>query len=115
MNFILRPWNINDLNSLVKYANNKNIAKNMTDKFPHPYSEEDGKSFIKMATANTPINIFAIDVNGEAVGGIGLHPQEDIHCKNMELGYWLAVLWAGAEVLIFGIMKFHRIWRLRHI
>jgi len=30
MNFILRPWIIEDLDSLVKYANNYKIAKNLT-------------------------------------------------------------------------------------
>lgn len=90
MKFTLRPWTESDLESLVKYANNFNISKNMTNKFPHPYTIEDGKTFLRYATTGSPIHIFAIDINGEAVGGIGLHPQTDIHCKNAELGYWLA-------------------------
>lgn len=89
MNFTLRPWNINDLDSLVKNANNPNIAKFMTDGFPHPYTKEKGISFIEMATKDNPIHIFAIDVDGKAVGGIGIHPQQDIMKKNAELGYWL--------------------------
>jgi RimJ/RimL family protein N-acetyltransferase len=81
---------MSDLDSLVKYANNPNIARNMTDKFPFPYTKEHGKAFIEFATQDNPIHIFAIEVNGEAVGGIGIHPKEDIHRKNAELGYWLA-------------------------
>ena len=77
MQFSLRPWTINDLNSLVKYANNFNIAKNLTNKFPHPYTEENGRFFIGMATEHDPPNVLAIDVAGEAVGGIGIHPQTD--------------------------------------
>lgn len=88
--FILRPWKEEDLKNLVKFANNKKIAQFMTDQFPHPYSEEKGKAFIAYASKGTPIHIFAIDINGEASGGIGIHPQTDIHCKNAELGYWLA-------------------------
>ena len=88
--FKLRPWSMKDLPSLVKYANNFNISNNLTDKFPHPYSEEDGKTFIEFARKDDPIHIFCIEVNGEAAGGIGIHPQEDIHRKNAELGYWLA-------------------------
>ena len=88
--FTLRPWSINDLDSLVKYANNTNISKNLTNKFPHPYTAENGKWFIEFATKDNLIHIFAIDINGEAVGGIGIHPQDDIQCKNAELGYWLA-------------------------
>ena len=90
MNFILRPWSINDLDSLVKFANNFEIAKNMTDEFPHPYSVSDGKAFIEFATKDSPLHIFAIDINGEATGGIGIHPQPGIQRKNAELGYWLA-------------------------
>ncbi|SHI51869.1 Acetyltransferase (GNAT) domain-containing protein [Cruoricaptor ignavus] len=90
MEFKLRPWNISDLNCLVKYANNWNIAKNMTDKFPFPYTEDSGRAFIEIATKDDPIHIFAIDINGQAVGSIGIHPQDDIHRKNAELGYWLA-------------------------
>jgi hypothetical protein len=47
MQFILRPWTINDLESLVKYANNLNIAKNMTDGFPHPYKAENAKASMR--------------------------------------------------------------------
>lgn len=99
MNFKLRPWKISDLDNLVKYANNWNIAKNMTDQFPFPYSEKDGKAFIEMATKDDPIHIFAIDIDGQAVGGIGIHPQNDIHRKNAELGYWLAEPFWGQGII----------------
>ena len=89
MEFTLRPWNINDLDSLVFHANDFDIAKNLTDKFPFPYTKEHGTAFIEMAIADNPIHIFAIDINGFAVGGIGIHPQQDIMKKNAELGYWL--------------------------
>lgn len=99
MNFTLRPWNINDLDSLVKNANNPNIAKFMTDGFPHPYTKEKGISFIEMATKDNPIHIFAIDVDGKAVGGIGIHPQQDIMKKNAELGYWLGEAYWGKGIV----------------
>jgi len=105
MDFKLRPWHINDLNSLVKYANNPNIAKYLTDGFPHPYSKENGKTFIKNATISDPIHIFAIDINGEAVGGIGIHPQMDIHKKNAELGYWLAEPFWGEGIMTKAIKQ----------
>jgi RimJ/RimL family protein N-acetyltransferase len=89
MEFILRPWKASDINSLIKYANNWNIAKNLTNQFPHPYTIQDGKAFIEYATKDEPIHIFAIEVNQEAVGGIGIHPQSDIFIKNAEIGYWL--------------------------
>lgn len=89
MDFYLRPWAVKDLDSLVKHGNNVNIAMFMMDKFPHPYTKEKGKQFIEFTKTHQPVHIFAIDINGEACGGIGIHPQEDIHCRNAELGYWL--------------------------
>lgn len=105
MDFTLRKWSKEDLTSLVKHANNYNIAKNLTNLFPHPYTKADGEAFIENVTGiNAPL-ILAIDVNGEAVGGIGLHPQTDIHVKNAELGYWLAELYWGNGIVTSAIKQ----------
>ena len=105
MNFHLRPWALTDLESLVRHANNPNIAKFMRDVFPYPYTEETGKQFIEFATKDDPIHIFAIDVNGEAIGGIGIHPQTDVHRKNAELGYWLAEPFWGKGIITNAIKE----------
>lgn len=81
---------MNDLGSLVEYANNEHISQYLTDQFPHPYLPENGAKFIEFAMKCMPERIFAIEIEGRASGGIGLHPMEDIHRKNAELGYWLA-------------------------
>jgi [ribosomal protein S5]-alanine N-acetyltransferase len=105
MEFSVRPWTINDLNSLVKYANNFNIAKNVMDVFPHPYSIDDGKFFIELTSKNSPPDILAIEVNGEAAGAIGLHQQKDIYRKNAELGYWLAEPYWGKGIVTGAIKQ----------
>lgn len=97
--FKLRPWENKDLGSLVKYADNLNIARNMTDRFPHPYSEADGIGFVEFATTAGSAHIFAIEVDGEAAGGIGIHLQHDIHRKNAELGYWLGEPFWGMGII----------------
>jgi N-acetyl-beta-hexosaminidase len=61
------------------YANNWNIVQNMTDNFPFPYSENSGRALIEFATKHNPIYILTIDINGQAVAGIVIHPQDDIH------------------------------------
>ncbi|HSK12446.1 MAG TPA: GNAT family protein [Phnomibacter sp.] len=86
---ILRPWQTNDLDSLVLHANNFHVSRYMTNMFPFPYTRAHGEKFIVFANQDDPIHIFAIEVSGEAVGGIGIHPQADILCKNAELGYWI--------------------------
>lgn len=90
MEFTLRPLKTTDLGNLVKYANNYEIAKFLTNKFPHPYTEESGKGFIEFTQSANPPHVLAIDLAGEFVGAIGVHQKDDIECKNAEMGYWLA-------------------------
>ncbi len=89
MKFTLRPWQPSDATSLVRYANNPLIAQFLTNGFPHPYSLDHAISFIEHVSQQNPTQVFAIDVNGEAIGSIGLYPQSDIMEKNLELGYFL--------------------------
>ena len=105
MEFKLRSWKLTDVDCLAKYANNSNISDNLTNQFPYPYTKKDGEEFIKMTLSKDPINIFAIEINGEAVGGIGLHPQTDIHLKNAELGYWLAEPFWGNGIITKAIKE----------
>ncbi|MCB0473179.1 MAG: GNAT family N-acetyltransferase, partial [Flavobacteriaceae bacterium] len=67
--------------------------------------EADGKAFITMATKADPIHIFAIEVEGKAVGGIGIHPQSDIMKKNAELGYWLGEPYWGKGIITRAIRQ----------
>jgi len=101
----LRKWDEADLDNLVKYANNNNVAKWLTNGFPHPYTHENGKTFISMATNDNPTKIFAIEVNGEAVGSIGIFPQTDIHEKSAEMGYWLAEEYWGQGIMTKAIQE----------
>lgn len=105
MQFTLRPWHESDLESLVKYANNPGVAQYLMNRFPHPYTPEHGRNFIAMASGSRPYNILAIEVEGEAAGGIGLHPQEDIYCKNAELGYWLAEPYWGRGIVTRAVLQ----------
>ena len=102
---VLRPWTNEDLPSLLKYANNPLIAANMMDTFPHPYTQETGKYFIAMAKKDAPPRLLAIDINGEACGGIGIHPQSDIKRLNAEMGYWLAEQWWGRGIITEAIKR----------
>lgn len=90
MDYILRPWRSSDLDSLVKHADNYNVAKWLTNQFPHPYTYESGKGYIEMVGKDNPTRVFAIEIEGEAAGSIGIFPQTDIHEKSAEIGYWLS-------------------------
>jgi ribosomal-protein-alanine N-acetyltransferase len=95
----LRDWVPGDAGSLVRHANNPRIAATMRDLFPSPYSLEDAHRFISMATGLTPNLFLAIEVKGEAVGGIGIHPLDDVKRRSAEIGYWLSeALWGKGIV-----------------
>lgn len=99
MEFNLRPWRHSDLESLIKYGNNPEIARNMTDGFPSPYTVENGRAFLNMITALPVERVWAIEINGEACGGIGVHPLTDIMRRNAELGYWLGQPFWGKGII----------------
>lgn len=90
MDFKLREWTENDVNSMVMHANNENIAKWLTNQFPFPYTIKDAENYYNLIKNDSPVKVFAIDVNGEAVGSVGIFPQADIHEKSAEIGYWLS-------------------------
>lgn len=106
MDFKLRPWNITDLDCLVKYANNHNISKWLTDAFPFPYTYESGRHFIiKVAGHHQYTSVFAIEIMGEAAGSIGIYPKTDIFHMNAALGYWLAEPFWGRGITTAAIRK----------
>ncbi len=86
----IRPWEAGDLDDLVRGADNRNVARWMTDGFPTPFTPDDGRSFIASTRADDPCQVFAIEVDGRAAGSIGIFPQSDIHRLSAEMGYWLA-------------------------
>jgi RimJ/RimL family protein N-acetyltransferase len=86
---IVRPWRTADAEPLVKYANNANIARNLRDRFPHPYTLRDAKTFIHSTVSARPHVSFAIIVDGVAAGGIGISAGSDVERFSAEIGYWL--------------------------
>lgn len=95
----LREWEPKDVNDLIKYGNNPEIARYMTNRFPYPYTKKNAEDFIAFARSHNPTRLFAIEVNEETVGGVGIHPQEDVHCKNAELGYWIGAPFQGKGII----------------
>jgi [ribosomal protein S5]-alanine N-acetyltransferase len=79
---------------LVRHANNYKVWRSLRDGFPHPYTLADAEQWINFTEQQSPQTFFAIEVGGEAVGGVGLEPQSDIERLSAEIGYWLGeALW----------------------
>jgi RimJ/RimL family protein N-acetyltransferase len=85
----IRSWRSSDLESLVRYANNRNIWINLRDRFPHPYTTRDGHAFLKHTREQRPETGFAIVVDHQAAGGIGFQLHADVERVSAEIGYWL--------------------------
>lgn len=86
---LVRPWAPDDLPSLVQHANNPNVARQLRDRFPHPYEPAHGRGFLSwLARQQTP-TVWAISVEGRGVGGIGLEVGQDVERVSAEVGYWL--------------------------
>jgi ribosomal-protein-alanine N-acetyltransferase len=85
----LRPWRLADAPSLVTHANNPNVARQLRDRFPHPYTAADARQFIQSIANARPTMTFAITAGGEAIGGTGFAPGADVERFSAEVGYWL--------------------------
>jgi RimJ/RimL family protein N-acetyltransferase len=95
----VRSWRTSDVDTLVTHANNRNVAINLRDRFPSPYTRRDGREFIKMARRMTPESFFAIAVDSAAVGGIGFVPHQDVERVSSEVGYWLGEAFWGRGIV----------------
>ena len=85
----LRPYRRDDEPSLVRYADNRNVWRNMRDRFPYPYTAADAREWTTRVSAQAPAANLAIVVAGEVVGGIGVEPGTDVFRRSAEIGYWL--------------------------
>jgi RimJ/RimL family protein N-acetyltransferase len=110
----IRSWRGRDLDSLVHHANNRNVWINVRDRFPHPYTRRDGRAFIKYARKMRPATMFAIAVEGIAVGGIGVMLQPDVERVSAEVGYWLGESYWGRGIATDALRAISRYAADRH-
>lgn len=87
--FVLRSWRPDDLDALLQHANDIRIVRGLSDRFPHPYNREHGERFLAGDVVDLRDPVFAIEVDGQACGGIGARPGQGERRHGAELGYWL--------------------------
>lgn len=105
LKYVVRPWRTKDIASLSANANNILIWNNVNDSFPNPYSEEDAREFITFAMKKVNVQDFAIEIEGEAVGGIGFIPGTDIERYSAELGYWIGEKYWGHGIMTSAVKE----------
>jgi [ribosomal protein S5]-alanine N-acetyltransferase len=86
---IVRSWRMEDADAVVRHANNINIARQLRDRFPHPYTRANAIAFLKAAVGSSDTSNLAIEADGQAVGAIGWVRGSDVERYSAEIGYWL--------------------------
>jgi RimJ/RimL family protein N-acetyltransferase len=103
----IRSWRREDAQSLSRHADNRKIWRNVRDHFPSPYTLADAELWIdRVLSSGDPATQFAIDVGGEAVGGMGVFLQEDVSRRSAEIGYWLGEAHWGRGIMTQAVRCF---------
>ena len=85
---VIRSWEPEDVEELVKIANNPKISKNLVDSFPNPYTVKCAKDWIRINKGRKRQTHFAITIDKKIVGGIGFSLDKD-NKYYATGGYWL--------------------------
>ncbi len=96
----IRPWQLEDAESIARYLNNKKIQDNLRDGQPFPYTTADATEFIQaMLNADKESTFaFAITVDDKAIGSIGVFRQDNIHSRTAEMGYFIGEPYWGKGI-----------------
>ncbi|MEH6420921.1 GNAT family N-acetyltransferase [Pseudomonas sp. CGJS7] len=94
--FVLRPWRAGDIDSLLAHADDEQVSRGLSDRFPYPYTRADGEAFLAGLVIDFSAPLFAIEVDGRACGSISAQPGRYERAHSAELGYWLGrSLWGS--------------------
>ncbi len=96
--FRLRPWHIDDAHSLQRHADDERVSLGLSDRFPWPYSVNDAIAFLRSPVAAVNCSL-AIEIDGDAVGGIGVRVGEGENRVSAEIGYWIGRTYWGQGVM----------------
>lgn len=87
--FVLRRWRGEDLEALIRHANDARVSRGTSDRFPFPYTRQNGEDFLAGRVVDFNDPVLAIEIGGEACGGIGVRSEAGERRHGAELGYWL--------------------------
>jgi len=106
----IRPWRLNDAESIAKHANNRKVWLAVRDLFPHPYTIDNAHEFLQRAIGEQPTTKFCIEVDSVAAGGIGIRLGHDVHRHTAELGYWLGENFWRRGIMTEAVTAFTDFW-----
>jgi len=111
---VLRELTAADLPKLAEYSNNRKVADNLRDAFPHPYTIADAERFLAMANAREPKTIMAIEYKGDYCGNTSLTVGTDVYRKNAEIAYFVAEPYWGKGIAT-RVVKLITAWGFRRL
>jgi RimJ/RimL family protein N-acetyltransferase len=85
----LRAFQESDLDNLVNLANNKEVSRYLIDTFPYPYTKENAIWWLQEDHHQNDMVNYAITLQDELIGGIGITPNRGWRSHLAEIGYWL--------------------------
>jgi len=80
---VVRDWERADRPSLVRFASNRNVWRNLKDRFPQPYTDVHAEQWFGMLEAMAEPTHWAIEEDGAVAGSIG------VQLDSGHFGYWL--------------------------
>jgi RimJ/RimL family protein N-acetyltransferase len=96
---VLRPLVPSDAATLARHANDREVWRNLRDRFPHPYSQTDATDWIAAVAGREVQTSFGIVVGDEAIGSISLVLGDDIARCSAEIGYWIGREYWGRGIM----------------
>ena len=96
---VVRDWTRADQRSLARFANNRNVWRNLKDRFPHPYTEAHADQWLGVLEAMAEPTHWAIEVDGLAVGAIG------VEIDSGHFGYWLGEPYWGRGIMSAAVSR----------
>lgn len=88
-NYSIRDLSPNDVEALVKYANNYSVSRFLRDVFPYPYKIEDAEKWVNFVMNDKNNFAYAIADESELIGVIGANLNSDVNRFTLEIGYWI--------------------------
>lgn len=94
----VRPYEESDAPALCRLADDFEVARYMTRRFPHPYTLRDAQDWLARVAADSRALIGAIEVEGKLAGGIGVEPLDGEYDGTAFFGYWLGRAYWGRGI-----------------
>ena len=97
--FVLRPFRGDDVDGLLAVADDAQVTRWMSARFPHPYTRADAEFWIAKTTTESPTETFALEIDGRIAGAVAYEAHDGERAGVAEFGYWLAPKYWGRGII----------------